>query len=49
MAIEAIPQGTLTENERFSLLCKREVFWIYNLGSLSPGGLNEDLEVHNVV
>lgn len=49
MAIEAIPKGTLTDNERFSLLCKRETFWIFKLGSLTPGGLNEELELNTVV
>lgn len=49
MAIEAIPKGTLTDNERFSLLCKRETFWIFKMGSLAPGGLNEELEVNPIV
>lgn len=34
---------------RHQKLCSRETFWIYRLGSFSPSGLNEDLEVHSVV
>lgn len=49
MAIETILKSTLTDSERFSLLCRREDFWIYNFSSLSPNGLNEDLDIHNVL
>lgn len=49
LAIEPIARGTLTENERFSLLCRRETFWIYLLRSLSPGGLNEEIKVLSVI
>lgn len=38
VAIEHNPGGSLTDNERFSLLCKRESFWIYKLSTLSPNG-----------
>lgn len=34
---------------RYQRLCKREAFWIFTLGSLAPGGLNEDPEVHKIV
>lgn len=41
--IEAISMQ-LPEGEKFSQICKRETFWIFNLNSMSPGGLNEELE-----
>lgn len=46
--IEAIKKNH-DEGVRFQTLCRRETFWIFSLGSLAPGGLNEDLEVHGVV
>lgn len=49
MMIEAIPIGILTDNKRFSLLRRRDIFWIYYFSSLSPNCLNVDLEVHIVV
>lgn len=49
MAIESISGNTLTENERFALLCKREAFWIFKLNTLSPNGLNEEIELHNFI
>lgn len=29
--------------------CERETFWIYTLDSLSPGGLNEEIEIHTIL
>ena len=46
--IEAISM-TLPEGERFAILCKQETFWIFTLGSMSPGGLNEELEVNTII
>lgn len=46
--IEAIPMS-LPEGERFSRLCQRESFWIFTLNSMSPEGLNEELEVHSLI
>lgn len=34
---------------RFQKLCKRETFWIFTLEYLALEGLNEDLEVHEVI
>lgn len=42
--IESIPKGTLTLNERFSLLWRREIFWIFMFDSLAPKGLIEEME-----
>ena len=47
--IEHIPKGTLTANERFSLLCRREVFWIHRFDCLAPKGLNEEIEVNVLI
>ena len=46
--IEAIPM-TLSEGERFSRLCMRETYWIFTLNSMSPDGLNEELEVGTLI
>lgn len=48
-AIKAISMGTFTANERFCLLCRREHFWIFMMGSLSPHGLNEELETNTLI
>lgn len=48
-AIEAIPIGTLTIKERFSLHFRRETFWIYMMGSLLPRGLNKELDIHTIM
>lgn len=49
LAIEHIPKKSLTDNERFMLLCKRETIWLYKLNSLSSHGLNEELDIHTVM
>lgn len=43
--IESIPMS-IPEGERFARLCKRKSFRIFTLNSLTPDGLNEELEVH---
>lgn len=46
--IEQIPKH-MSEAERFKKLCARETFWIYCLDVLSPGGLNEGIEISTVL
>ena len=46
--IEQIPKK-YTEAERFHRLCERETFWIYSLGALRPGGINEELEISTIL
>lgn len=46
--IEAMPRG-LPAAERFKRLCQQKAYWIYSLGTLSPGGLNEELETHSLL
>lgn len=41
LAIEQIPEGF---NNRFGLLQTREMYWIFQLNTLTPLGLNESLE-----
>lgn len=41
IAIEQIPEDV---KDRFGLLCRREMFWIFQLNTLTPLGLNESLE-----
>lgn len=43
--IEAVG-GDLDTGRRHQRLRKQEAFWIFILGSLTPGGLNEDPEIH---
>lgn len=43
--IESIPP-TLPTAERYKRLCERENYWIYTLDTLSPGGLNEGIEIN---
>lgn len=43
--IESIPKN-LPPAERFKRLCARESYWIYRLDSMTPGGLNEEIEVN---
>lgn len=33
----------------FHRLCQRETFWIYNINTLSPCGLSEELEVNSIL
>ena len=46
--IEAIPE-TPTAVERFQRLCRQETFWIYSLNTMSPHGLNEEIETNNII
>lgn len=46
--IEAISNG-LDSGNKYQILCTRETFWIFTLGTLAPQGLNEESELHNVV
>lgn len=46
--IESIP-ATLPAAERFKRLCQRETYWIYALDVLSPGGINEELEISTLL
>lgn len=46
--IEQIP-SSLSAAERFKKLCARETFWIYNLDVLSPGGINEGIEIATIL
>lgn len=45
--IEAIG-GDLDRGRRHQRLCTREAFWIFTLGSLTPGWLNEEPEIHKI-
>lgn len=46
--IEQISKS-MSQAERFKKLCARETFWIYCLDVLSPGGLNEGIEIATVL
>lgn len=46
--IEQIPRS-LPAAERFKKLCARETFWIYTLDVLSPGGINESMEIATIL
>lgn len=46
--IEQIPRS-LPAAERFKRLCARETFWIYTLDVLSPGGINESIEIATIL
>lgn len=46
--VEAISEK-FTPAERFQRLCKQETYWIYSLNTLTPHGLNEEIEVHTVL
>lgn len=46
--IESIP-ATFPAAERFKRLCQQETYWIYSLGTLTPGGLNKEIEVHTLL
>lgn len=46
--IEQIPRS-LPDAERFKRLCSRETFWIYCLDVLSPGGMNEAIEISTIL
>lgn len=46
--IESIP-AKYPAAERYKRLCQQETYWIYSLGTLAPGGLNEDIEVHTLL
>lgn len=41
--------GDLDSGRKHQRLCKHEAYWIFTLGSLAPGGLNEDPEIHKIV
>ena len=43
--LEAISK-LLPSAERYKRLCERENYWIFTLDSLSPGGLNEGIEIN---
>lgn len=47
-AIESIPQ-LIPVAERFKHLCQQESHWIYSLGTLSPEGFIEELEVYTLL
>lgn len=38
--------NSLPVAKRFKRLCQQETFWIYSLNTLTPGGLNEENEIH---
>ena len=40
---------TLPPAERFKKLCARETYWIYSLDTLSPGGINESIEISTIL
>lgn len=46
--IEVIPM-TMPKGEGFSRLCLRETFWIFTLDTMSPDGLNEELEINTLI
>lgn len=46
--IEQIP-NSLPAAERFKKLCARETYWIYHLDVLSPGGMNEGIEISTII
>lgn len=46
--IEAMPKD-LPPAERYRRLCHREMYWIFLLNVLAPGGLNEDFEVSAIL
>lgn len=46
--VEQMPKN-LSEAERFFRLCEHEIFWIYSLDALSPGGMNEALEISTIL
>lgn len=46
--IEAMPRD-LPPAERFWRLCHREMYWIFLLNVLAPGGLNEDFEISAIL
>ena len=46
--LESIPD-TLPGAERYKRLCQQESFWIYPLGTLVPGGLNEEIKIHTLL
>ena len=45
--IEAIQNG-LDSGKKYQILCKREAYWIFTLGSMVPNGLNEEIVLHTV-
>lgn len=46
--IESIPDH-FSSAERFQCLCRQETFWIYTLNSMTPNGLNEEIEINTVI
>lgn len=46
--IESI-SDRFTPAERFQRLCRQVTFWIYTLNSMTPNGLNEEIEINTVI
>lgn len=46
--VEQIPKN-LSEAEKFFKLCERKTCWTYSLDALSPGGINEALEMSTIL
>lgn len=44
--IESIPEK-FTPAERFECLCRQETFSIYTLNTMTPHGLNKEIEINN--
>ncbi|CAI9555659.1 unnamed protein product [Staurois parvus] len=41
--------NNLSESDRFKKLCSQETYWIFTLDTLSPGGLNEELDINTIL